>query len=571
MKLARSCVVIAAALFATCSAAQQPPDAGRILREKEQERRPELPTPQAPVPAPAAPAAKPAEAAGPTLVVTAFRFEGNQRYREAQLQQVVAGYLQRPLTLGDLEVAAATVARFYREQGWLARVFLPPQEVEDGVVRFKVVEAVYGQTQFSSDTDLTSLRMDRRGIVDRVQARQSPGQKFHIPSVERGLLVADDLPGVSVAGNQVGGQQPGETDVVLKVTKEPSVFGEVGLDNHGARSTGEARIVARVGLNSPFRSGDQFDVQTQITEDLNYIRLAGSVPLGDDGLRLGANAAALNYKVGTPEFSALEPKGNSRALGLDLTYPVIRATDRNLYAGIALENKLPYNETAFGVSSDYAIRNTLLRLDGNLFDTLGGGGVSSGNLTGVFGYVDLDNSPTQAGDAATVQTQGDFQVLRYRIARTQKAGVAWTAVAAYSGQVASKNLDSAEKFYLGGPYGVRAYPVYEGAGSDGQMVNLELQRRLPSVGGMQFAVAGFYDWGRIRANVDNDFPGAPALNRYSLSGYGLRLDMQAPAQARFSATVARRIGSNPNPTSTGTDQDGSLDKTRFWLVFTKIF
>jgi hypothetical protein len=31
------------------------------------------------------------------------------------------------------------------------------------------------------------------------------------------------------------------------------------------------------------------------------------------------------------------------------------------------------------------------------------------------------------------------------------------------------------------------------------------------------------------------------------------------------ATLARRIGSNPEPTSTGDDQDGSLIKNRFWL------
>jgi hypothetical protein len=29
--------------------------------------------------------------------------------------------------------------------------------------------------------------------------------------------------------------------------------------------------------------------------------------------------------------------------------------------------------------------------------------------------------------------------------------------------------------------------------------------------------------------------------------------------------VARRLGSNPNPTSTGQDQDGSLVLNRFWL------
>ena len=32
------------------------------------------------------------------------------------------------------------------------------------------------------------------------------------------------------------------------------------------------------------------------------------------------------------------------------------------------------------------------------------------------------------------------------------------------------------------------------------------------------------------------------------------------------ASVARRIGHNPDPTSTGTDQDGSLDKNRVWVL-----
>jgi hypothetical protein len=35
--------------------------------------------------------------------------------------------------------------------------------------------------------------------------------------------------------------------------------------------------------------------------------------------------------------------------------------------------------------------------------------------------------------------------------------------------------------------------------------------------------------------------------------------------ASIKATVARRIGNNPNPTTTGNDQDGSMVKNRIWL------
>jgi hemolysin activation/secretion protein len=82
-----------------------------------------------------------------------------------------------------------------------------------------------------------------------------------------------------------------------------------------------------------------------------------------------------------------------------------------------------------------------------------------------------------------------------------------------SGQLTDHNLDSSQKFYLGGPTGVRAYPSSEGSGSEGYLLNLELKKDLP------FNLTGsiFYDEGYVRQNVDNlDASGAVinALNSY---------------------------------------------------------
>jgi hemolysin activation/secretion protein len=51
----------------------------------------------------------------------------------------------------------------------------------------------------------------------------------------------------------------------------------------------------------------------------------------------------------------------------------------------------------------------------------------------------------------------------------------FTLYASFSGQRASKNLDSSEEFFLGGPNGVRAYPQGEGAGDEGWLSRLELR------------------------------------------------------------------------------------------------
>ncbi len=76
-------------------------------------------------------------------------------------------------------------------------------------------------------------------------------------------------------------------------------------------------------------------------------------------------------------------------------------------------------------------------------------------------------------------------------------------------------------------------------------------------------VSGFYDHGRVR----ND-DGNPS---YGLKGAGLAAAWQSSFGLNLKATWARRIGNNPNPTASGEDQDGSLDKNRFWLSASQSF
>jgi hemolysin activation/secretion protein len=122
-----------------------------------------------------------------------------------------------------------------------------------------------------------------------------------------------------------------------------------------------------------------------------------------------------------------------------------------------------------------------------------------------------------------------------------------------AGQTSSSTLDSFEKFYLGGASGVRAYPANEGAGSSGLTTSLEVRWKLED----RVSLAAFYDYGRI-----NNSDGTPS---FSLKGSGLWLGLQSHAGAYLKAIWAHRLGDNPNPTSAGLDQDGSLDKDRWWL------
>ncbi len=548
-----ACVNLRAVLACTLTApglaiGQMPPDGGALRQQIERELRP-TPTLQA---APLKPGVVPAPK-GVSVTVRSFRLTGNTLLTQEQLQAALAPYLNRPLDILGLRAAADAVEAAYREAGRIARATLPQQELVDGVVIIEIVEAHFGGVSLEGPVP---ARVTVERLLATVAAGQSRGSPLDAQALDRALLLADDLPGVTVAGSLRAGAKPGETELALQAADEPPINGNAGLDNTGSRSTSYARLTANLQANSPFGLGDSLGANLIHSRGSDYARLAWSLPLAHDGWRLGANASNLNYKLVTPEFSALNARGDSTSVGLEANYPLIRARAQNLYLSLVHEKKDFNNESAGATTTRYAIQNTTLSLSGNHFDALGGGGANSANLSVTRGEVQL--GALDAGENAALA--GGYGKLRYALTRQQTITGDLSGYLAYAGQRADKNLDSAEKFYLGGASGVRAYPSSEAGGVHGQLINLELRWRLPE----GFNLTGFYDWGRVQVNYDNSAGANP--NKIALMGAGLALGWQGAKGADLKAVWARRIGDNPNPTSTGNDQDGSLLRDRFWFT-----
>jgi hemolysin activation/secretion protein len=555
-KHGRAVFVCLAALscFALQSRAQAPPDAGSLLQQIQRQQQPELPAKAKPlfVPPPAL------QSLGQdTVVVKEFRFAGNTLLTNAQLAPAVAGYKGRKLTFNELQNAAMAVASAYRKAGWVVRAYLPQQDITSGTVLIQIIEAKFGAVRVEGTTRLANSRVKRV-----IESAQRPGLALNADAMDRGLLLLNDLPGVTAEGSLAEGQGQAETDVVVKVGDGPIVTGNVEADNSGQRSTGLSREMANVSFNSPFGLGDRIDAMLLHSLGSDYERAAYSQPVGDAGWRVGANASRLNYHVVTADLAALDARGTSTTAGLEASYPLIRARLENLYFSFALDDKRFDNKSNGIINSAYSVRVASLGLYGNLFDTFHGGGANNASVTFEEGNNDLAGSPSEAADTKTVRGAGSFSKLHFSAARTQTITDRFSLYADLSGQVVSKNVDSSERFYLGGSTGVRAYPENEGGGSEGLLLNLEARERLP----LNFNLVGFFDIGSVEMNKDNDFVGAARPNTDTLKGVGVTAGWTAHMGFNIQATLARRIGHNPDPTSTGADQDGSLDKNRFWLL-----
>ncbi|MFY7866283.1 ShlB/FhaC/HecB family hemolysin secretion/activation protein [Roseateles sp.] len=550
-------LLCASPLLATTALAQTPPDAGSLLQQQRQAT-PQLQPPskdQTPR------LRQPVESTltgGRQVQVQRFDLVGNLLLDEATLQSVLADYRGRKLGLGDLQRAAAAISEAYAQAGWLARVFLPPQDITDGVISLQIEEAKFGAVRLAGAT----ARFNSERAKAMIAAQQTPGTALNLNALDRALLLLGDLPGLSSSGSLVAGSAAVETDLLLKLEDGPLLIGDVGADNAGSRSTGAARLNAGLGLNGCLGLGDALSANLSHTEGSDYGRFAGSAPIGVHGWRAGANASTMRYRLVGADFAALQSKGRSSTWALDASFPLLRSRERNLTVQFSVEHKDFFNQANGSVSSDYRSRTVSAGLSGNLFDALGGGGANAAGLILNQGSLNLGGSPNAAADAAGPKTQGSFTKLRYGFSRQQMLmSRSLSAFLGLTGQYSDRNLDSSEKFYLGGAQGVRAYPASEAGGARGRIINLELRAQLPA----DLRGAAFYDWGRVQINVDNNFAGAPKVNQATLQGAGFSLAWTGPRGLDLKATLARRIGSNPLANPAGLDQDGSLKRNRLWL------
>lgn len=548
--------------------AQSPPDAGALQREIEQAiQPPALRTPAPPVLSP--PMAEQDKAV--RVTVRGFVIEGAALIPNQELTDLLADQVGQSLTLAELEGAAQRLAEYYRQRGWYVRVYLPAQDATEGLIRIQVVEGHYG----GSRLDGQPTRANAGFVEKMVTHGQTPGAPLSAADLERGLLLASDLPGLKATGILEPGEKRGDTRLLLKVEDTPLFTGDLGANNHGVKSTGTGLAVAGAALNNLSGIGDRLAFRGLTAEDVHSGLLQYSLPLGVDGWRLGAHASALRYRLGG-EFANLDAEGDAQAYGTTLTWQQMRSLEKNLTFTTRLEHRR-YNDDALDAPlRRHRVDAAVLGMNGDFQDSLAGGGFTWGRLQLTSGNLDIqDVAGDLAVDQAGPKRDGGYNKLDLQLDRSQHLAPGWSIHAAFSAQLTDTNLGSSEKFVLGGPNGVRAYPINEASGDEGWLLNLELQRDLTTLLGLGWQANAFVDTGRIRLNKDT-WPGweggGDAPNRYSLSGVGVGLDWNRPGGWIFSSTMALPLGNNPGRTATDRNNDGTNpDAARFWLSLTKFF
>jgi hemolysin activation/secretion protein len=418
------------------------------------------------------------------VLVSRFVVTGVSAFPPEQLHPLLADGEGRELTLAQLEGFAARITAFYREHGYiLARAYVPAQEMRGGVVELAVLEGRVGKI------DITGLRHYNADYLRRYVEPRSPSRVFEAGDFERGLLLLNDLPGLSLKSTLKPGSQTGTTDIVLDVDKDRLITGAVDANNYGSPETGYERFGVSLNLNNPSGLGDVLafrGLTSTIGGALWLVRLSYAIPLNTLGTKIGG--AYAHSHVGTDVGAVVGDvtvRGDGDIGSLYLLHPIIRSRELSLYGQAGFD----YKDFTNNIQAQQEAQPQKDRLRvfsvGTFLDSVDRWrGANNLSLTLFQGVGDFLGGLHGSNDshASVFGAGGTFTKLTGEVSRAQQITTYTSVFAKAGGQWASTSLVSPEQYIVGGQGTVRGYPVAQFSGDRGYALTGEFRWNAPGFG-----------------------------------------------------------------------------------------
>ncbi len=511
------------------AAAQKPSDLSNVDRRLEQLE------PAKPPPAPAGMslfAAPPGESfvrETTPFVLSGIVVVGSTVFKPADFTATYSEFLARKITLSDIETILGRITGMYRNAGYfLSRAIAPKQAIKAGVVQVRVVEGHVARI-----TGADAYRGQE--VIDRYFRPVLDEKPLRLATVERALLLVNDLPGLSIDPRLKPVDEHGGRYELLLGAKHKPLDVSAQFDNRGTPEVGRLQGVVAAALNTPFGLGERIEASFVTVpnqpKELLYGILSANMPVGARGARISLLTAFGAIDAGGSKAN-LDSNSRSEQVIARLWYPVTRTKDQGLWITGTFDFR-DFRETESGITvtrdrlrvlragAVYAIRD---RLNGQNRFTLE---ISQGMKM-------FDGSDRGEDTLSRPDGDSEFTKIAGDIVRLQKISERFDLQLRFLGQWSADPLLSYEEFSVGGERVGRAYDFAEIGGEHGVAAAAEL--RYSNISPWQwlgsYQIYGFYDIGAVWNEVSG---GADRHSTISSLGFGLRLSVLENIEAELEA------------------------------------
>lgn len=484
----------------------------------------------------------PSNAAAISLSVARFAIVGATVFSADDFADLTAPLTGRRISLSEIYALAARITARYGEAGYvLSRAIVPPQSLapHSAVVRIEIIEGYVDDVVWPSGLERY------RDYFSDYRAHILESRPANIKVIERYLLLASDLPGLTFSSTFKPSSANPRASTLMVSVREKRVDAEASIDNRGSKGRGpwQARVAGTannwLGLHEAITVNYATAVPSM--DQLQFIEGTWRQVLSSQGLTLTLDGS---YNTGIPGLGALQAidyDSTGLLFSATLAYPVIRLRDENLtVAGIAFTEDVKSNALSAPFTED-RVRGLRARLSYDRADTWGG--INFVQLTLSHGIDGLGSTSNDNPMASRIGGKVDFTKIEVHASRSQPLRFLHDQLSLYGavyGQLAWDPLLTVEQCAYGGKSFGRAFDpsIITGDNCLTSLLELRYDIVIPDNVFTRTQLYGFIDYGFIERKLVS--AGTPEDEWGSSTGLGLRLGWRENISAAIEA--ARGIG-----------------------------
>lgn len=410
-----------------------------------------------------------------TFTLREVRIEGGTQFSKERLLSLWDKSEGDTVSLAQVYRLSKAIGQKYGQEGYeLSFAVVPEQNIVDGIVTIRIVEAFIERVEF------TGIQPEASSPVAEMAEKLRAQSPLKTADLERYLLLINDLPGFTAQSTISPGQGAAGAMVLTIALARKSIGFEASYNSFMSPALGRHVAGGALVFNDVASGRDQLRIGGwKSFSDDAYWSLTGlySSLIGSYGLQLGISGSFSRARPLTDTLRALDYEAISYAAQVNIAYPIIRSRSQNLSArlGFGLSH---LNADLLG---DPLTRDHTRSVTAGLsYDFAGADGSVSAVSLGLEKGLDLwgakGDSRSSGGVRPTVLT-GSLQHQR-NLMSWDSSSLSLLAMVNGQAAVGSPLLVGAECSYGGRQYG-RGFEVGEMSGDHCLLSRLELQWNAP--------------------------------------------------------------------------------------------